>query len=365
MVYEATGPIMGAPDSSAPQNGWTIALVAGAATGYRTNGVLCDSADTTGYDPTIVYDDNDLAIFYRRSDAQTITHTGENAEIHIFSGSVIKPDDGNTDPAVGNDEGAAIAAHATSDTDASRRRIFVGQGATVANNDVTALRREERPACTYDQLSRMECGTRTPGSPPLRVSATAYIVDVVVPGHAIDMSVLGMGTLTAIIQGSVSAAAGRGINLRSDDGDITLNIAGSVRARGERAHAVLATATGAGNVDVDVSGTSRHRETIPTPSTQRQGRPIYNGRLTRQAMWMLISPARQSQRQEAILSASGLMRMAGRATSRWTSQAIRELRQAAEEIQTRSARWLGHPSSSSRLSRLPARSAFPATSQSQ
>ena len=254
-VYEATAPITGAPDSTVEQNGWTIALVAGAATGYRTNGVLCDSADTTGYDPTIVYGDDDLAIFYRRSDAQTITHTGENAEIHILSGSVIKPDDGNTDPAVGNDEGATIASYAISDAGSPSKRIFVGQGATVANNDVTVLRREERTACTYDQLSRMECGTRTPGSPPLRVSATAYIVDVVVPGHAIDMSVLGMGTLTAIIQGSVSAAAGRGINLRSDDGDITLNIAGSVRARGERAHAVLATATGAGNVDVDVSGT--------------------------------------------------------------------------------------------------------------
>ena len=132
-LYRAEGAITGSPggdDGTTAANGWSANL---GDDDYAANEIICvdsqDAMSTPPYGAVIDYDDNDLAIIYRRTDeATSIAHTGEGGEIHVLSGS-LSGSTGN----VGGGGVLDIDAGGTGDL-----RIVVASGVSISNTVNTA-----------------------------------------------------------------------------------------------------------------------------------------------------------------------------------------------------------------------------------
>ena len=180
-------------------------------TQYAALGVNCDSGDTLTSSSDILYNTDDLAIFYSRS-VRSITHTGTGGEIHITSGSVARPYTGTSSLLA---DSTVVDAVSLSKPGTDALRLVLGSGASVSNTDPDT------------------------GSDAIMVS--------------------GGGNVFLDIAGSTSVNGGRAIFASAGgSGNVDINITGGThtRSRNSAGSVVFAEiqSSGTGNINIDLTG---------------------------------------------------------------------------------------------------------------
>ncbi len=212
-VYRATGTVSGAPGASSGQNGWSAPL---GATEYASKEVVCDAADlpasTPPYDAIIDYDDDNLAIIYRRSGtAESIRHTGAGGEIHLLSGSVLKPNNSNN--------GAALSVITTS---ADTIRIVTASGTSVSTADTDTGSHAIHASGAGLVVMRIAGSSSAVASNSAAILAESSLAG----GNAIDVDITGgtHSTMTGSQSGPWSVVY---LNASSSSGSASLKIGAS------------------------------------------------------------------------------------------------------------------------------------------
>ena len=215
-LYRATGAITGAPggtDGTTAMNGWSANL---GDSDYAANEVVCDAADlptsTPPYDAIIDYDDDNLAIIYRRSGtAESIRHTGAGGEIHLLSGSVLKPNNSNN--------GAALSVITTS---ADTIRIVTASGTNVSTADTDTGSHAIHASGAGLVVMRIAGSSSAVASNSAAILAESSLAG----GNAIDVDITGgtHSTMTGSQSGPWSAVY---LNATSTSGSASLKIGSS------------------------------------------------------------------------------------------------------------------------------------------
>ena len=214
-LYRATGAITGAPGGTGgleAMNGWSENL---AASDYAQREIICDDSDrgdaTPPYDATIEYDDDNLAIIYRRSGtAQSIRHTGASGEIHIQSGTITKPNN--------DDDGHAVSIVSSA---AGNLHLTTNAGTFVSNRDTDTSQRA--------------------------IYASVSVAD----SSSIFMNIAGDAST---VGGAGSSAVEAFVDSSGSSGNIALTVSGNTSTTGAGSSAIQALITGSGDIDIDITG---------------------------------------------------------------------------------------------------------------
>ena len=210
-LWQAGSTASGTPGATGAR-GWTE--VTGR---YAPLSVVCDSSDSLGTSTNISVTANDVALIYRGTAAggsgavRSISIPdprpsviARGGEIHILSGSVSTPDDGNT----GTNVETVLINRARS---ATPLRLVVAAGASVTNLDTSTL------------------------------------------SDAIYVS--GGGDVFASIAGNTSTAGRRGISIQAGgSGNVDLDVTGGIHSAPRDAVLGSIVLNGTGSVDIDVTG---------------------------------------------------------------------------------------------------------------